>query len=152
MSSPIPPAVPPPIEPAGGGSGWGKKLLIGCGVVVLVVAACLLALILYVRHRPETITDVVMNQIESHYAPDVTAREKQDLHAAYVDFRAALKEHRVSREPLERMRATLMVSGSQKEFTREQVRELTDLFRRSVSSRTEPGTSISPVPSPSPSP
>jgi hypothetical protein len=152
VSAPIPPVPPAPIEPAASGRGWGKKLLIGCGVVALVVAACLLALILYLRQRPEAVTDVVMNQVESHYAPDVTAREKQDLRAAYAGFRSALKEHRVSREPLDRMRSTLVVSGSQNEVSREQVRQLTELFRRSSGSPAEPGPPATPVPSPRPSP
>jgi hypothetical protein len=152
VSAPIPPVPPAPIEPAAAGRGWGKKALIGCGVVALVVAACLLALILYLRQRPEAVTDVVMNQVESHYAPDVTAREKEDLRTAYAGFRAALKEHRVSREPLDRMRSTLVVSGSQNEISREQVRELTELFRRYSGSRSEPGSSAPTVPSPRPSP
>ena len=150
MSSPIPPVPPAPIEPPAAGRGWGKKLLIGCGVVALVVAACLLALILYLRQRPEAVTDVVMNQVESHYAPDVTAREKEDLRAAYAGFRSALKEHRISREPLDRMRTTLVSSGAQNEISRAQVRELTELFRRYSGS--EPGSSAPPVPSPRPSP
>jgi hypothetical protein len=151
VSSPIPPVVPAPIDPSGSSRGWVKKALIGCGVFALVVAACLLGVILYLRQRPEALTDVVMKQVESHYASDVTAQEKEDLREAYADFRVALKEHRVSREPLDRMRTTLTVS-SQNEITREQVRDLTALFRQAAGPRTGPGAPAAPIPSLRPSP
>ncbi len=134
------------------GRGWGKKLLIGCGVVVLIAAACLLGLILYLRQHPETATDFAMKQVETHYAADVTPQEKDDLHAAYARFRVALKEHRVPREPLEGMRSRLMVGGSQNEITREQVRDLTELFRQAAGSRAAPGSPTATAPSSRPSP
>ncbi len=144
----MPPAA---FEPPPGGRGWGKKVLIGCGILALVVAACLLALILYLRQRPETVTDVVMKQVESHYAPDVTPQEKEDLRAAYAGFRVALKERRVPREPLDRMRTTIMMSGSQNEISRDQVRQLTELFRRYAPPRSEL-ESAAPLPTPRPTP
>ncbi len=152
VSAPIPPVVPAPIEPTVSGRGWGKKVLIGCGVVALVVAACLLGLILYLRQHPEMATDFAIKQVETHYAADVTPREKEDFRAAYAEFRSALKEHHVPREPLERMRARLMVGGSQNEITREQVRELTAIFRQAAASGQAPGTPGPTAPSPRPSP
>ena len=150
MSTPFPPAPAPPaaVEPEAAGRGCLKKGLIGCGIVALVIAVCFIAFILYVRQRPETITDAVMNQVESHFASDVTAQEKDQLHKAYADFRAALKEHRVSRDPLDRMRTTLVSGGAQSEVTREQVRDLTALFRRATGSAAAPATPGIPVPSP----
>lgn len=117
--------MPPPAERRG----CGKKALIGCGVAALIVAALCLAFILYVRQKPEVITDFVMKQVESHYAPDVTETDKQELRDAYAEFRQGLKEHRASKEPLERMRATLVSSGPKNEITHEQVREMIRLFR-----------------------
>jgi hypothetical protein len=154
VSTPIPPAPPPPaaVEPEAAGRGCLKKSLIGCGVVDLVCAVVFIAIIIYVRQRPETITDAVMSQVESHYAADVTADEKEQFHKAYAEFRTALKEHRVNREPLDRMRTTLVSGGAQSEVSREQVRDLTELFRRSAGSRAAPATSGSPVPSPRPTP
>ncbi len=153
MSDPVPPAAPAPIEPAPAGRGCGKNALIGCGVVAVVLAAACLAFILYARSKPEVITDFVMKQIESHYASDVTNGDKQELRAAYADFRKALHERRVSRDPLDRMRATLMTSGSQNEIHHEQVRELIVLFRtgagaRSVAPEVSPPAVASPRPSP----
>jgi hypothetical protein len=153
VSTPFPPAPAPPaaIEPEATGRGCLKKSLIGCGVVALVVAVCFIAFFLYVRQRPETITDVVMSQVESHFAADVTAEEKEQVRSAYADFRAALKEHRVSREPLDRMRSTLVSGGAQSEVSREQVRDLTALFRRAAGSRAAPAAAATPggpVPSP----
>jgi hypothetical protein len=129
-----------------------KKSLIGCGVVAFVCALVFIAFIIYVRKYPETITDAVMKQVESHYAADVTADEKEQLHKAYADFRTALKEHRVSREPMDRMRTTLVSRGAQSEVSREQVRDLTELFRRTAGSRAAPATPGDPVPSPHPNP
>ena len=153
MSTPITPAPPTPaaVAPEAGGRGCLKKSLIGCGVVALVCAVGFIALFIYVRQRPETITDAVMSQVEKHYAADVTAEEKEQLHKAYADFRPALKEHRVSREPLDRMRTTLVSGGAQSEITREQVRDLTALFRRAAGSRAAqapPATPGGPAPSP----
>jgi hypothetical protein len=152
VSTAIPPAPPAPIESQVAGRGWGKKVLLGCGVIALVLAACLLGLILYLRQHPETATDFAMKQLETHYAADVTPQEKADLRAAYADFRTALKEHRVPREPLEGMRSRLMVGGSQNEISREQVRDLTAIFRQAAGSRAAPGSSAVPAPSPRPSP
>ena len=154
MSTPIPPPptviVAPGPEPAG--KGCLKKTLIGCGGVALVCAVGFIAFILYVRQRPETITDAVMKQVESHFAPDVTADEKAQLRAAYADFRVALKEHRLGREPLDRMRTTLVSGGAQSEVTREQVRQMTELFRQAVSSARPAGTPGALAPSPHPTP
>lgn len=152
MSSAIPPGAPAPLEPTAAGRGWGKKILVGCGVVALVVAACLLAVILYLRRHPERATDFVMNQVETHYAADVTPAEKDDLRAAYARFRTALQEHRVPPEVLEGFRSRVMVSGSSNEFTREQVRDLTSLFRQAVAARSQSGSAPTPVLSPRPSP
>ena len=126
--------------------------MVGCGVIALIVAACLLGHVLYLRQHPETATDFAMKQVESHYAADVTPQEKADLQAAYAEFRKALREHRVAREPLEGMRSRLMVGGSQNEISREQVRDLTAVFRQGAASKSAPGSSATPAPSPRPSP
>jgi hypothetical protein len=141
-----------PVEPEAAGRGCLKKSLIGCGVVAFVCALCFIAFVIFVRKYPETITDAVMKQVESHYAADVTADEKEQLHKAYAEFRAALKEHRVSRDPLDRMRTTLVSRGAQSEVSREQVRDLTELFRRAAGSRAALATPGGPVPSPLPTP
>jgi hypothetical protein len=153
VSDPVPPSASAPIEPAPAGRGCGKNVLIGCGIVALVLAAACLGLILYARSRPEMITDFVMKQIESHYAADVTETDKRELRDAYADFRQALRDRRVSRDRLDRMRATLMTGGSQNEIHHQQVRELIELYRRgSGSGPGTPEVSPSPAPSPSPSP
>jgi hypothetical protein len=125
-----------------------KKVLIGCGIVALLIAVCFIGLVIYVRQRPDALTDIVMKQVESHYAADVTAEEKQQLRDAYADFRTALREHRVDREPLNQMRATFVSSGSQSEVTREQVRSLTELFRRTAGGSPAPPTPAILTPSP----
>jgi hypothetical protein len=153
VSTPIPPA-PAPIEPRRSGGVW-RKVLIGCGIAALLIVVCLVGLILYLRQRPEAVTDVVMNQVESHYASDVTPQDKEELRSAYRDFRKALQEHRVSREPLDRMRTTL-VAGPKSEISREQVRELAALFRRAAGGAAATPASAPPpsvaAPSPRPSP
>jgi hypothetical protein len=143
VSTPAGFAPPPPVEAPADRRGCLKKSLIGCGVVAILIAACLIAVIVYVRQRPDVFTDMVMKQVESHYAADVTAEEKEQLRSAYADFRTALREHRVSRDPLDRMRTTLVSSGSQSEVTRQQVRDLTELFRKAAGGG---------VPAPSPVP
>lgn len=147
MSTVAPIAGPPPIEPVPARSGCGKKVLVGCGVAALVVAACFLALILTVRRKPQIITDFVMRQVESHFASDVTEADKQELRAAYAEFRQGLIEHRVSKEPLDRMRTTLM-TGANNEINHEQVQEMIRLFRqRSSSVPSSPPVEITEPPS-----
>jgi hypothetical protein len=146
--------VPPPVQPGPPRSGCGKKVLIGCGVAALACAALFLAFILYVRSKPQVITDFVMRQVESHYASDVTDTDRRELREAYAEFRKALVEGRVRKEPLERMRTTLMTGGSG-EVNHEQVREMIRLFRDKGGSApssppveiTEPAT-VSPRPTP----
>ena len=155
---PPPPVMPPqPLPPPRGGC--GKKVLVGCGIAALAFAACCLALILYVRSKPQVITDFVMRQVESHFASDVTEADKQALRAAYADFRQGLIEHRVSKEPLERMRTTLM-TGANSEINHEQVQEMIRLFREKSGSApssppveiTEPPSAPASSPSPRPTP
>jgi hypothetical protein len=141
-----------PAEAPADRRGCLKKALIGCGVVALLVAVCFIAVVMYVRQRPEALTDLVMKQVESHFAADVTADDKRQLHEAYADFRAALKEHRVAREPLDRMRTTIVSSGSQNEVTHEQVRSLTELFRRTAAGGAAPQTPAVQTPSPQATP
>jgi hypothetical protein len=152
VSTPADFAAAPPAEVPADRRGCLKKSLIGCGAVALLLAACFIALLIYVRQRPDALTDVVMKQVESHYAADVTAEEKEQLHSAYADFRTALREHRVSREPLDRMRTTLVSSGSQSEISREQVRSLTELFRSTARGGAPPPTPAALAPSPSATP
>jgi hypothetical protein len=153
VSAPVPPVPVSPAEPPPAGRGCGKKALIGCGVVALVLAAACLALILYARSRPEVITDFVMGQVESHFAADVTEEDKRDLRAAYAEFRAALRDRRVSREPLDRMRATIVTRGPNNEIHHEQVRDLIALFRQNAGPAPSPAAAPpSAVPSARPTP
>jgi hypothetical protein len=146
VSTPADFAAAPPAEVPADRRGCLRKALIGCGAVALLIAICFIGLLIYVRQRPDALTDIVMKQVESHYAADVTAEEKQQLRDAYADFRTALREHRVSREPLDRMRTTLVSSGSQSEVSREQVRSLTELFRRTAGGGAAPPAILTPSP------
>ena len=150
--STVPPVITPGPVPPAGRRGCGKKALIGCGVAALVVAALCLGFILYVRQKPEVITDFVMRQVESHYAADVTEADKQELRAAYAEFRAGLKERRDSRDQrLDRWRATVMTSGAKNEFTHEQVQEMIRLFREKQTP-SSPAVEITEPPPASPRP
>ncbi len=132
MSSPPPVPSSPPAGTASAKRGCWKGALIGCGVVAVVLVAGFVALAIYARRNPGKTADLMMKQIETHYAPDVTAEEKEQLRAAYNEFRKALEQRRVSRAPLDRLRGTLLAGGSGSEVTREQVRELTREFREAA--------------------
>ena len=116
---------------------------------MLILLAVFLA---YVRRKPETMTDLMMGQIERNLAPDVTGEEKERLKAAYAGFRSDLKQRRVSREPVERMRAIL--SGATRGLiTREQVRDLTAALEGgSAASGASAGPAAVPTLAPSPAP
>jgi flagellar basal body-associated protein FliL len=141
-------------QPSVGRSDLARKILIGCGVVALLAVAAIVAFVLYVKSNPASVTDLMMKQIESHYASDVTEGQKQDLRAAYADFRAALARHRVDRNAMQKIQMTFS-SSSSREMTAEQVRALTAAFReaagveatpRSTPSAMTPGTSPTQVP------
>jgi hypothetical protein len=113
----------------------------------------LLALFLvYVRRKPETVTDLMMGQIERNFAPEVSSQERERLKAAYEGFRRTLKERRGSREPVDRMRAIL--SGATRgPVSREQVRDLTAALEAgSGASAPSAGPGAVPTLAPSPSP
>lgn len=131
----VPPTgfVPPPVEPAPAGKSCLKTGLIGCGVVALVGVLACVAFIFYVQKKPEAITDFMMKQIEKNYAPDVTEQEKEDLRTAYAAFRKTLEEDKKPpQEPMERMGTTLRFRPGAGHVTREQVRELTRVFREAA--------------------
>ena len=131
----VPPTgvVPPPVEPAPAGKSCLKTGLIGCGVVALVCVLAFVAFIFYVQKKPEAITDFMMKQIEKNYAPDVTEQEKEDLRTAYAAFRKNLEEDKKPpQEPMDRLQTTLRFGAGAGQITREQVRELTRVFREAA--------------------
>ena len=137
-----PPGIPPP---AAGPRGCWRVGLIGCGIVGLVVLLVIVCSFLYLRKNPETITDFVMSQVDSHYASDVTEQDKADLHAAYAAYRDRLKQGKASAEPLQRMRGMFVGGGSNNQITREQVHELTAAFREAASASTGPSATAVPI-------
>jgi hypothetical protein len=120
---------PAPIEPGPPRGGCLRGGLIGCGVAALLVLVLLGGSFAYVRRHPEALTDWMMKRVESGYAPEVTAAEKQRLETAYGRFRVRLQERRVPRADLERLRGILS-STAMGSFSRDEVRELTELFER----------------------
>jgi hypothetical protein len=123
--------------------------LIGCGSAAILVLLLLGAFTIYVRRKPEALTDLLMNQIESNLSRDVTDREKADLHSAYAAFRVAVREHRVGQEPLDRLRSVVS-AGMSGPVGPDQVRELTASFRKASSSRARPSDSGAPASAPAP--
>jgi hypothetical protein len=127
----------PPIEPSPSGlpanRGCWKGALLGCGGVAVLVVAVLIGLGIYVQKRPGSITDMLMERIRDRYASDVTEADKANLEAAYAEFRSALEGKRVSREDLERVRATVKLG---REIHREEVLELTRVFREAAGAGT----------------
>lgn len=159
MSTPtssLPGASPPfaPIEPGPPPGGCLRGGLIGCGAAALLVLLLLGGSLAYVRRHPEALTDWMMKRVESGYAPEVTAAEKERLETAYGRFRARLQEHRVPRADLEQLRRILS-STAMGSFSREEVRELTELFERAAApppptpaaeAKPYPRTAIPPTP------
>jgi hypothetical protein len=152
VPTPGPPAAPAPVEPGPPRGGCGRGALIGCGVALLLVIVCLAVFVFYARRKPEVFTDLMMSQVERHYAPDVTAEEKDRLRSAYARFRRRLEARQVSSEPLERLRTILSVPAAQG-VSREKVRELTEVFEAAAAGlavtppgRPEPVPTFSPTP------
>ncbi len=119
-----------PIEPGPPPGGCLRGGLIGCGVAALLVLLVLGGSLAYVRRHPEALTDWMMKRVESGHAPEVTAAEKERLETAYGRFRVRLQERRVPRGDLDQLRRILS-STAMGSFSRDQVRELTELFERS---------------------
>ena len=95
-----------------------------------ILAIGFLGFILYMRRNPERMTDLMMRQVESNYASDVTPQEKEELRSAYAEFRKVLVSGHADSRWLADMRSTVLSAGPTSPVTREQVRSLTDIFRR----------------------
>jgi hypothetical protein len=123
----------PPIDPAPAGlpanRGCWKGALLGCGAVAILLVAVFVAIGIYVRNKPETVTDLLMERIRSGYTADVTEDDKADLEDAYDDFRDALTARRVDADDVEKVRDAVKLG---KDVDREEVRELTRVFLRAA--------------------
>jgi hypothetical protein len=144
----VPPApgMPPP---ASGPRGCWRVGLIGCGIAGLVVILGVVALFLYMRRHPEIMTDWIMSQVDSRLASDVTEQERKDLHEAYGAYVQKMKAGNANPEALRRMQ-TVIMNSSNREVSREQVRELTTSFRQAAGlpPLDRPGTSSPPATTP----
>ena len=143
-----------PIEPAPPGStsnrGCWKAALLGCGAAAILLVVALVGVGFYVQKRPAAVTDLLMERIRAGYAADVTAQDKSDLDGAYADFRRELEAKRVSREDIEKVRDSVKIG---REVGRDEVHELTRVFREAVrnagatgSQTTPPALPATPVP------
>jgi len=121
----------------------------GCGVAALLVLLLFGGFVAYVRRHPEALTDWMMKRVESSYGTDVRPAERERLHAAYAGFRTRLLERRVPRADLDRLRTILSTVGMGS-ISRDQVRELTELFEGGAASRPIPEGPGAPHPTPSP--
>ncbi len=110
------------------------------------VAIGLIVMFFYVRRNPQAMTDLLMKQVESHYAPDVTAQEKEDLRSAYAAFRKAAAEGRLRQQSYQDLRGTILSRGPNNDVARQQVQELTEIFRRGAGA-TVPPAGATPPPS-----
>ena len=123
----------PPIDPAPAGlpanRGCWKGALLGCGAVAILLVAAFVAIGIYIQNKPETVTDLLMERIRSGYAADVTEDDKAELEEAYDDFRDALTARRVDKEDVERVRDAVKLG---RDVDREEVRELTRVFREAT--------------------
>jgi hypothetical protein len=126
---------------------------VGCGAFAALIALCLVAVLVYLRRHPEKMTDALMEQVQSNFAADVTAQEKEDLRAAYTDFRRSLVDGTASRQSLQDMRGVLLSRGLHSSVSREQVRSLTEIFRggsRPARAPAAPASDRQPAPAPTP--
>jgi hypothetical protein len=109
----------------------------------LLLLAAVVGLFLYIRRNPAFLTDLMMSQIESHFAPDVTDVDKRELREAYQDFRTAVEQNRANREAIRRMQFTF--SGTRSSTVdHEQVRTLIRSFREAAGGRPAPAPEATP--------
>jgi hypothetical protein len=106
-----------------------RGALLGCGAVAALIAIGLVAMMIYMRRHPERMTDLLMRQVETNFAADVTAQEKEDLRSAYDRFRRSLVDGTAPRQSLQDMRGILLSRGMRSSVTRDQVHALTEVFR-----------------------
>jgi hypothetical protein len=138
-------STPPPIEPASPGStsnrGCWKAALLGCGGVAILCVVALVGIIIYLQKHPETLTDLLMDRVRAGYSADVTADDKSELDSAYADFRRELVAKRVSKDDMERVRDAIKHG---REVSREEVHELTRVFRDAARHSGGAGTRMTP--------
>lgn len=141
------------IEPAPPGStsnrGCWKAALLGCGAAAILCVAALVGIGVYVQKRPAAVTDLLMERVRSGYATDVTSEDKAELDSAYADFRRELEAKRVSKADMEKVRDAVKIG---REVGREEVHELTSVFREAARhggtrpAQSTPAAGATPVP------
>lgn len=112
----------------GGPKGCWRTGLIGCGIAGLLVLLCIVGSFLYLRRNPQVMTDFFMARVDGALASDVTEREKSDLHTAYAAYRDGIQKRVPRQRSLEQIQ-TILMRNRTGSFSREQVRELTAVFR-----------------------
>lgn len=145
----------PPIEPAPAGlpanRGCWKGALLGCGGVAILLVAVFVGIGIYVTNKPEAVTDLLMERIRAGYASEVTEDDKAALEDAYDAFREALVARRVDKDDVERVRDAVKLG---RDVDREEVRELTRVFREATGDAgpSEPAVEFTPAPDATPLP
>ena len=123
----------PLAEPAPPGSvpnrGCWKTALLGCGGAAILLVAALVGIFVYLSKNPTALTDLLLERVRAGYAADVTSEDKAELDAAYADFRRELEAKRIAREDIEKLRDTVKMG---RDVGREEVHELTHVFREAV--------------------
>jgi hypothetical protein len=126
-SKPVSPFNPPVTQVPRGGPGCGKPLLIGCGVLLLLLAAGLVTLAVEWR----TVLRGYFQVLEASLAPrlpaDLTAAERDRLHRAFAGAASFDAADETRLPALQRLqRKVVLLSGSQAPLSHRDVQELAE--------------------------
>jgi hypothetical protein len=138
MNDPLPPAPPPLPGPAVGAaapvrdpaiSGCLKWGLVGCSALAVVL---IVGLILFLRKAPELMDRLLGaagDQVVAAAAPEVTAQQKEDFHAAFREFVEGAKAQRVKPEQIRGLQSQIVEALRDGKITPEELKSLTEALR-----------------------
>lgn len=129
------PFEPEPIRPRGG---CGKPALIGCGVLLLLFGIGMLVLVAKMPALLSYFFERMEQQVVAQAAPDVTAEDKQRLHAAFEAARQAMIQGKADTSRSQELNGKLMEVSRRSPIPREDILELTEALEAVAGRKTAP--------------
>jgi hypothetical protein len=139
-SSPPSPFNPRPLGPRPGGGGCSKRALLGCGVILLLLAIAVIVVFFEAPNVFRWWFGKLQSQVLSQLPPDLPAADRQRLNVAFRDVDHGIATGKLDAGGLQQMQQKLVQLSSKpnRQLTRQDVLELTTALERMVGKTPSP--------------